>query len=75
MNQDEAEKGGRPEAGKRSRPSMMQRGSTYVKESVFVDIRNDSIAMAGEFVGTILFLVTSLGVSETYRFSPRRSMS
>jgi hypothetical protein len=51
-----------PDAGG-SRPGMMQRGSTYVKKSFFADIRNDSIAMAGEFVGTILFLVTSLGVS------------
>lgn len=37
--------------------------STIVYTSVFADIKNDSIAMAGEFVGTILFLITSLGVS------------
>ena len=37
--------------------------STIVYTSIFADIKNDSIAMAGEFVGTILFLITSLGVS------------
>lgn len=46
-----------------SRPSILQQGSILVKESLFADIKNDSIAMAGEFVGTILFLVISLGVS------------
>lgn len=39
-----------------------------VRESLFADIKNDSIAMAGEFVGTILFLVTSLGVGLGFSF-------
>lgn len=46
-----------------TRPSIIKQGSMMVKESLFEDIGNDAIAMAGEFVGTILFLVTSLGVS------------
>lgn len=63
-NHDDAE-AGRPGAVGTSdkRPSIIQQGSILVRESIFVDIRNDSIAMAGEFVGTILFLILSLGVS------------
>jgi hypothetical protein len=58
--------------GDTSVPSMPRRAtfgqsvsytSTVVYTSIFADIKNDSIAMAGEFVGTILFLITSLGVS------------
>ncbi|WWC95726.1 hypothetical protein V866_002592 [Kwoniella sp. B9012] len=35
------------------------------KTGIFADIKNDLIAMAGEFVGTILFLLFALGAVQT----------
>ncbi|WWC92708.1 uncharacterized protein L201_007667 [Kwoniella dendrophila CBS 6074] len=35
------------------------------KKGLFADIKNDLIAMAGEFIGTILFLLFSLGAVQT----------
>ncbi|WVW87030.1 hypothetical protein I302_109086 [Kwoniella bestiolae CBS 10118] len=35
------------------------------KTGIFADIKNDLIAMAGEFIGTILFLLFSLGAVQT----------
>ncbi|WRT69599.1 uncharacterized protein IL334_006588 [Kwoniella shivajii] len=39
--------------------------STAKKTGPFADIKNDLIAMAGEFVGTVLFLLFSLGAVQT----------
>ncbi|WVQ95968.1 hypothetical protein IAU59_003067 [Kwoniella sp. CBS 9459] len=39
--------------------------SSAPKSGMFADIKNDLIAMAGEFIGTILFLMFSLGAVQT----------
>lgn len=61
----------RPERPRRpTLASAVSYTSTIVVTSIFADIKNDAIAMAGEFVGTILFLITSLGVSDVPTVDP-----
>ncbi|WWC73792.1 uncharacterized protein I206_107764 [Kwoniella pini CBS 10737] len=40
-------------------------GNPPAKTGIFADIKNDLIAMAGEFIGTILFLLFALGAVQT----------
>ncbi|RSH93420.1 hypothetical protein EHS25_007776 [Saitozyma podzolica] len=47
---------GRAREGRRACCVMAHRRS-----ELFLDVKNDSIAMAGEFIGTVLFLVLALG--------------
>ncbi|GFZ50020.1 hypothetical protein JCM24511_07773 [Saitozyma sp. JCM 24511] len=49
-------------------PKIVREGSKVAKKTfkvivreLFLDVKNDSIAMAGEFIGTVLFLLLALG--------------
>ncbi|WWD20213.1 hypothetical protein CI109_104689 [Kwoniella shandongensis] len=45
--------------------SSSEKGSSKPKQGMFADIKNDLIAMVGEFIGTILFLLFALGAVQT----------